>query len=142
MCHSIGMLCPSGVLFRAADPPHWVHSAVSLPDLELESDLAASAAIANSQAKLKLAIVRAVIDRFLMLVPEEDLPPRTRRTQRERIWNCFVLCVLRVFVTLKFLTELVRCHLQIIQIDLRVARVAVDARRALAIRRMVDDFER
>src|SRR6478672_5664646 len=44
MYHSVGILWPSGVLFRTEEPPHWVHSAFDLPNLELGVDLTESAA--------------------------------------------------------------------------------------------------
>ena len=41
MFHSVGMLCPSGVLFRSDEPPHWAQSTFGLADCELGTDLAA-----------------------------------------------------------------------------------------------------
>src|SRR4051812_35849880 len=100
MFHWVGILCPSGVLLRTDEPPHWVQSTFGLPDLECDSDLAASAASKFPPIKLQLAIARATIANFFMLTLEWLFTTKAQSTQRH---NCLVfsLCALRAFVVPK-----------------------------------------
>src|SRR5712671_5717320 len=94
MFHSVGILWPSGVLFRTDEPPHWVHSAFDLPDLELGIDRAKSAANVYPQFKLQLEITKATIVSFFMLSLERYLRQSTQRIRRERRKTIRSLCSL------------------------------------------------